>query len=523
MSPDDKACELAKVFRDKAQLRHLEENSYSNLEEFSGEKMAGFLRIRVREVGKLLKKLDVHSGTGPDRLPCRLLKTLCEVVALPVTLLARKLLADGRWPTCWREHWIHAIYKKKSKADTRNYRGVHITAQLSKVVEQAIGGICIPWAEQAEAYGPNQFAYAKGKSYKDVLAMNVCSWLLLMDRGLLVGFYCSDVSGAFDRVERYRCIAKLRSSSLHEMVVAFLAGWLDDRVPASPHEPLINSVFQGTVLGPPLWNLFYGDARRSVVANGYFETVFADDFNAWQEFVGSGEPEETKILVLADLEGVQKELHLWGAANHVNFDPAKESFHILHRRFHHGGEFKILGVTFDGGLLMHTAARQIATEAGLQLQTLLQARSFFSTPELVQLYKSQVLSFVEGSTPGIYHAAVSELERIDRVQERFLRNVGLTELSALMDYRLAPLPSRRDIAMLGLLHNVVLGKAPAPLAALFPIVGVVQEPSSRQRLRGWSPDIQNNCIPTPISVPVMSCSGFFSAPFICTTNFRRAS
>ena len=53
MSPDDKACELAKVFLDKAQLRHLEESSYSNIEEFSGEKMTGFLRIRVREVSSL--------------------------------------------------------------------------------------------------------------------------------------------------------------------------------------------------------------------------------------------------------------------------------------------------------------------------------------------------------------------------------------------------------------------------------------------------------------------------------------
>ena len=40
---------------------------------------------------------------------------------------------------------------------------------------------------------------------------------------------------------------------------------------------LSNSVFQGTVLGPPLWNVYYQDARRHVNDVGFLETVFADD------------------------------------------------------------------------------------------------------------------------------------------------------------------------------------------------------------------------------------------------------
>ena len=50
----------------------------------------------------------------------------------------------------------------------------------------------------------------------------------------------------------------------------------------SPNEILANSVFQGTLLGPPLWNLFYADARIAVNARGFTETVFADDFNCWR-------------------------------------------------------------------------------------------------------------------------------------------------------------------------------------------------------------------------------------------------
>ena len=105
----------------------------------------------------------------------------------------------------------------------------------------------------------------------------------------------------------------------------------------------------------------------------------------------------------------------------------------------------------------------------------------------MHLYKSQILSYIESSTPGIYHAAPSVLQRVDHVQERFLSHVGLCERVALMDYRLAPLAARRDMAMLGVLHKIVLGQAPAPLAALFPFLGEVFEPVDRQRLRNWRP------------------------------------
>ena len=77
------------------------------------------------------------------------------------------------------------------------------------------------------------------------------------------------------------------------------------------------------------------------------------------------------LMDFDDLKAAQADLHLWGDANRVLFDPAKESFHVLHSRFHYGDSFKLLGTVFDGALLMHQAAREVATEGGWRLQTLL--------------------------------------------------------------------------------------------------------------------------------------------------------
>ena len=73
-----------------------------------------------------------------------------------------------------------------------------------------------------------------------------------------------------------------------------------------------------------------------------------------------------------------------------------------------------------------------------------------------------------GSQRTNYHAPAFFLSLIDRVQARFFHERNISPEAVVNDYALAPLTTRRDISMLGLLHRVVLGTAPAPLAALFP-------------------------------------------------------
>ena len=91
---------------------------------------------------------------------------------------------------------------------------------------------------------------------------------------------------------------------------------------------------------------------------------------------------------------------------------------------------------------------------------LLRTRRFYTDADLVVLYKAHLLSYLEYRTPAIYHATRVVLGRLDAVQSRFLHDVGVNEVDALVHFRLAPLSARRDMAMLGLIHRTVLGKGP---------------------------------------------------------------
>ena len=101
------------------------------------------------------------------------------------------------------------------------------------------------------------------------------------------------------------------------------------------------------------------------------------------------------------------------------------------------------------------------------MRTLLRTRRFYTDADLIVFYKSHLLSYLEYRTPAIYHATRAVLGRLDAVQSKFLRDIGVDDVTAIASFNLAPLAVRRDIAMLGVIHRTVLGKGPKVFAEHF--------------------------------------------------------
>ena len=98
----------------------------------------------------------------------------------------------------------------------------------------------------------------------DVTTMSVCKLILAFHHHRTFGVYLSDISGAFDRVRTDLLLAKCRAVGMTDMWILFLTSYLQPRraiilVDGSRSSEFIsqNMVFQGTVLGPTLWNVFF--------------------------------------------------------------------------------------------------------------------------------------------------------------------------------------------------------------------------------------------------------------------------
>lgn len=316
---------------------------------------------------------------------------------------------------------------------------------------------------EEHAFGVAQFAYRKQHGARDAVALYVLSWIFALNFGYKTGVYCSDVHGAFDRVDADRLMQKLSSLKLNRKLLSVIRSWLRDRqgyviVSSKRSSPIAlrNMVYQGTVWGPALWNAYFGDCVCAVHNCGFQVVIFADDCNAYKAYART----RSNDSILDNMRECQCALHRWGDANAVTFDAGKEDFMIISNVEPFGGPIKLLGVEFDAKLLMNVAVHKCAVKVSWKLKALLRVRRFYSITDLVMLYKSHILSLIEYRTPGVHFASSSVLTELDNVQARFLSQLGLNAEDALMWFNLAPLCVRRDVAVLGIIHRAALRKGP---------------------------------------------------------------
>jgi hypothetical protein len=116
----------------------------------------------------------------------------------------------------------------------------------------------------------------------------------------------------------------------------------------------------------------------------------------------------------------------------------------------------------------HVESDRICKKARPKLKALLRTKHFNSLSSLIIQYKAHVLTLLEGSALAMYHAAAMYLDKLDRVQRSFLREVDLSEEQAFLEFNLAPLSLRRDIAAQGFLHKISLGECHPEFQLLFP-------------------------------------------------------
>ena len=309
----------------------------------------------------------------------------------------------------------------------------------------------------------NQFAYIKKRGARDAIAYMMLIFIQVFALGQQIGVYCSDVSGAFDRVASIRLHKKLKRKGLPSIYLNVLRFWLVERrafIELEGHTSrsfkLCNMVFQGTVLGPILWNAFFEDSDLVVATAGHKGITYADDLHTYKIY-DKAVPYET---VVRDCEVCRDTLHTWGYAMQVVFDPDKESIHVLSLVNNVESHFKFWGCIFDSRLQMQSLIHDLVTACKWKSMDILRSRCLHTSTELIDLYKAQIQSYIEYRTPALYHAVSCHFETLDAVQQIFLDAIGVSAADAILYYNLAPLNCRWDMAMLGVIHRSAMRYGP---------------------------------------------------------------
>eukprot|EP00973_Karenia_brevis_P010651 1444043-Karenia_brevis.AAC.1 len=83
--------------------------------------------------------------------------------------------------------------------------------------------------DQVNAYGLAQWAFRKKHSCRDLVCLLVSRWLWMLDQGFKIAIYLSDISGAFDKVDRNIMAQRLRTVGVSESMLDLLLAYLAPR------------------------------------------------------------------------------------------------------------------------------------------------------------------------------------------------------------------------------------------------------------------------------------------------------
>ena len=186
-------------------------------------------------------------------------------------------------------------------------------------------------------------------------------------------------------------MAKLQASGVGTTYLNFLDSYLQPRRAqvmvegeASDEFEISNTVFQGTVLGPVLWNVFFADVSIPAQSTGGESYKFADDLSVFKSFDKTVE----NIEVLRQMHVCRHRVHAWGRRNRVAFDAGKEHLVIIHPLLGEGDDFKLLGCLFDCKLTMRQAIEKILSQARPKISAILRTRQHYSEADLIGQFKN---------------------------------------------------------------------------------------------------------------------------------------
>ena len=225
---------------------------------------SGATYIRGLTVLKMIKSLKPGKSPAHDGIQDKFLKLAGENLACSLCVLFNICIDSCIFHTSMKIADICPVYKKLYNLCKNNYRSINLLTIFSKLFERIM-------AEQLTTYfenilSPLLSANRRGSSCQHVILQLTEYWRRALGENKYVGTIAMDLSKAFDCMPHGLLLAKLHSCGLSSKACIFISNYLKNRLQrvkvmgaVSDWTETNRGVPQGSVLGPPLSNIFVND------------------------------------------------------------------------------------------------------------------------------------------------------------------------------------------------------------------------------------------------------------------------
>ena len=278
------------------------------------------IEIEEKDLEDAIDDLNENSSAGPDGIPAIFLKKTKEEIAVPLTLILRKSLDEGRIHDIFKLAYISPIHKGGSRQKPEQYRPVSLTSHVMKVFERVVKKKIIKHLVDNQKFNEGQHGFVPGRGTQTQLLAHYNDIYEALMEGRRLDTIFLDFAKAFDKVDHNILLEKVKKHKIGGKIGLWIGEFLRGRkfrVVAngcmSREEDVISGVPQGTVLAAILFVIMISDIDENV--KKCIVRSFADDTRMNKKISN----DKDKELMQKDLEAIYD----WARENKMKFNENK--------------------------------------------------------------------------------------------------------------------------------------------------------------------------------------------------------
>ena len=359
--------------------------------------------VSPEEVIKIIRSFSASKSSGPNSIPMRILKLICDDISIPISKLINRSFETGIFPSLLKTSKVVPVFKNKgSPLEVSNYRPISLLSNIEKIYEKVMYSRVINFLDSQNLLYSRQFGFRKSHSTLHTLTVIVERIRKCLDKGELACGVFVDLQKAFDTVDHQILISKLDHYGIRGSCNNWFKSYLSDRHQfvsiqnsESNLKTIKHGVPQGSVLGPLLFLIYINDLHMAIKFSETFH--FADDTHLlhFAKTIGS-----LCSKINADL----RTLTAWLNANKISLNASKTEFVIFRskskpltsspflklvgKKIFPSSSVKYLGVRLDEHLNWKPHISDIATKLQRANGMLSKLRHYLPLKLLVNIYHS---------------------------------------------------------------------------------------------------------------------------------------
>ena len=225
-----------------------------------------FSPVSEQYICKIVSSLQSKQSSGHDGSCNAFLKSIINVIKVPICIVFNKSLRNGEFPELMKHAKIVPMFKSGSRASPDNYHPISLLPVISKVLERVVYNFMVAHLMSNKILYPKQFGFRKDHSTSDAVMNLVGDILNSFDKGFMLLSVFIDLKKAFDTVPHSLVLKKLQSIGVQGVELEWFTDYMHSRKQSVSIEQAVSEpkditigIQQGSLLGALLFQLLIND------------------------------------------------------------------------------------------------------------------------------------------------------------------------------------------------------------------------------------------------------------------------